>query len=136
MSTNWNYQYHEWKKKRQDTERRVKSQWVQPELPYNTVSPHQQSAQEQFFSHVSKSNRISDRDFHDLFWNHLVHVGWRIDTDSCIVLTCLKCDQSLFSVDINTIDKMEQTKTSYLRNPKEHISRHTCKEEGNDAVRE
>jgi hypothetical protein len=125
--------YHDWKRQRQDTERKVKG-WVQDELPYNP-KPHQYS-KEDFYSQVSKANSLTKSEFEELFWKHLVKIGWRIDNEY-VVLICNRCDASLFSVKIVTINQTEMTKVSYLKNPTQHTKNHEewCLTEGeNHAV--
>jgi len=113
--------YHDWKKKRQDTERKIKGTWVQDELPYNP-KPHQYS-KEDFYSQVSKANSLTKSEFEELFWKHLVKVGWRLDGDY-VVLLCERCDASLFSLKISTINQTEMTMISYIKNPTNHIKHH------------
>jgi hypothetical protein len=114
--------YHQWKKERQEIERYSKSTWVQDELPYNP-KPHQYS-KEDFYSQVSKANSLTKSEFSTLFWDHLVHIGWRQGDDKTIVLVCQECDEVLFSVVIQSIDQTTETKISYLKNPAKHMQKH------------
>jgi hypothetical protein len=111
--------YTDWKKKRQEVEHR-QGQWVQDELTYNP-KPHQ--SKEDFYSQVSKANSLTKSEFEDLFWTHLVHIGWRIDDES-VVLICQECDLPLMSIFIKSINQEENTKVSYLKNPTKHLQKH------------
>ena len=127
--------YYEWKRQRQEVESRVKGSWVQDELPYH-AKPHQYS-KEDFYSQVSKANSLTKSEFEELFWKHLVKIGWRID-DQHIMLICDRCDLSLYAVTIKTINQAENTKVAYLKNPKKHLIKHDqeCLEGESDAVQE
>jgi hypothetical protein len=63
----------------------------------------------------------------ELFWNKLVHLGWRKDqtTTECLVLVCSVCEQGItrvvlkHNIDIrpllNIEDKVEIHKTAYCK---------------------
>jgi len=113
--------YYEWKRKRQEVESKVKGSWVQDELPYH-AKPHQYS-KEDFYSQVSKANSLTKSEFEELFWKHLVKIGWRID-DQHIALICQECDLLLLSIPIKSINQAADTKVSYLKNPTKHLQKH------------
>ena len=115
----FNNKYTGWKKKRQEVEHR-QGQWVQDELPYNP-KPHQ--SKEDFYSQVSKANTLTKSEFEELFWTHLVHIGWRLD-DNSIVLMCDDCESAYFGVTMSSIGQTEDARVSYLKNPVKHKQKH------------
>ena len=117
----FNNKYAQWKQERQDVESKVKSkQWVQDELPYHQKPHH---SKEDVYSHISKANTLTKSEFESLFWDHLVHAGWRFDNNS-IVLMCDDCESAYFGVTMSSIGQTEDARVSYLKNPVKHKQKH------------
>jgi hypothetical protein len=66
-----------------------------------------------------------------LFWDKLVHIGWRQNVDmsldqtpiECLVLVCPKCEHGITKVVIKNIGKGNNT-VSFLLNAKNKIKQH------------
>lgn len=125
--------YYAWKQTRKEVEAKIKGGWIQDKLPFNdTVAgskdynpkTHEHSTKEEFYSYISKANILTKTEFEDLFWNHLVKIGWKMQDDHVIALVCQECDSVLFSIAIKSIDQSPETKTAYLKNPINHKQKH------------
>jgi hypothetical protein len=125
----FNDKYKQYQKHKEETikehQKRAK-QWHQPELPFYG------NTKEEFYSHVSKKatpKALTDEEVNDLFWNHLVQVGWKFDTqpeyEDLFVLQCQKCEDRIWSVFISGIGIMFTVEE--LKNPTQWIKNHKCK---------
>ena len=120
--------YKQYQKRKEETikERKKREEhWHQPELPFYG------NTKEEFYSHVSKKavpKALSEEDVTDLFWDHLVQVGWRFDNEpghsDTLVLLCQKCEEILDRVYTNGVGSLRPV--SSLKNPKA-LSEHKCK---------
>jgi hypothetical protein len=108
------YQKHEGKYRPHETN----STWHQEELP--------------FYSHVSKKYaKLTNQQFEDLFWDHLVKIGWRRD-DEAIVLVCPKCESGIYIVTITEVGTTPDKTPQYLKDPEQHIKTHNRMCRGNN----
>jgi len=113
--------YKQYLKRKEETiheHKQREKDWHQPELPFYGTT------KEEFYSHVSKKYRsLSHDEFDSLFWDHLVHIGWRVD-DKDIVLLCQYCELIIFSVPIRTVNTSVDNAIDYLKNPVKRFAQH------------
>ena len=118
--------YKQYQKHKEETikEHKKRAEWHQPELPFYGTT------EEDFYIHVSKKaipKALTDEEVEDLFWKHLVHIGWKFHTSTeytdTLVLQCQKCEKILHQVFISAIGLVNPL--SSLKNP-EVLKTHEC----------